>query len=83
MRRMGYSKMVVDPAVRLGYTHEVASALDKGKWQTFVPWSIAHGSPPDWRQVPDRPEMMCCPEPKIQACYKRSIHGKEFNNTAV
>lgn len=76
---MGLDRMIVDPAVRLGYTPEVAAALDLGKWQTFVPWALAKQSPPDWSQVPQKPDMMCCPAPEIQACYKRSIY--ELNDT--
>ena len=79
LRRMGLDKMIVDPAVRLGYTPEVAAALDQGKWQTFVPWALAKQNPADWSQVPQKPEMMCCPAPEIQACYRRSIY--KFDDT--
>lgn len=80
LRHMGFDKMMVDPAVRLGYTFDVAAALDKGKWQTFTPWSAAQHNPPDWTQVVHKPDMMCCPEPAIQACYRRNIY--ERNHTS-
>ncbi len=81
LRRLGYDKMVVDPAVRVGYEYEVALVLDKGKWQTFVPWSEAKRRPPDWDSVPKQPNMMRCPAPRIESCYRRSIY--DFKNTGV
>ncbi|KAL0019036.1 hypothetical protein WJX77_006792 [Trebouxia sp. C0004] len=78
-RRLGHDKMVVDPAVRLGYDYETATALSKGKWQTFMPWSEAQHKNLDWRSVPKKPDMMCCPAPRIEACYRRSIY--EYNYT--
>lgn len=82
LRRMGFDKMIVDPAVRSGYTLDVAAALDKGKWQTFTPWSEAQHSPPDWSQVVHKPDMMCCPEPAIQACYSRDIYEKNYTGSS-
>ena len=75
MRRLGYDKMIVDPAVKVGYEYEVALALDKGKWQTFVPWSEAKRHKIDWKSVPSKPDLMCCPEPRLETCYRRSIYG--------
>lgn len=80
-RRLGYDKMIVDPAVRLGYDYSVAMALDQGKWQTFAPWSDAQRQSVDWQSVPKNPEMMCCPAPRIDACHIRSIY--DVNYTAV
>jgi len=71
--------MVVDPAVRLGYEYETATALSKGKWQTFLPWSEAQHERIDWQAVPKKPDMMCCPAPSIESCYRRSIYA--LNNT--
>ncbi len=79
-RRLGYDKMVVDPAVRLGYAYEAAAALSKGKWQTFLPWSQAQHKKIDWQSVPKEPDMMCCPAPRIESCYRRSIY--KYNYTA-
>lgn len=78
LRRIGYDRMVVDPAVRVGYDYDVATALDKGKWQTFVPWAEAKQHKIDWGAVPHRPDMMCCPAPHIDSCYKRSIYGSNY-----
>ena len=80
LRRLGYDKMVVDPAVRLGYNPEVAAALDQAKQQIFVPWSEAKQRSLNWSVVPQEPEMMCCPAPRIEACFRRNIYSP--NHTA-
>ncbi|DBA84575.1 TPA: hypothetical protein ACH3X2_006155 [Trebouxia sp. C0005] len=79
-RRLGYDKMVVDPAVRLGYDYKAAVALSKAKRQTSSLWSEAQHKKVDWRSVPEKPDMMCCPAPKIESCYRRSIY--KYNYTA-
>ena len=63
-----------------GIDYEAATALSKGKWQTFVPWSEAQQDRIDWQSVPKEPDMMCCPAPRIESCYRRSIY--EYNYTA-
>ena len=73
--QLGHKKMIVDPAVRLGYNKEAATALDQGKQQTFVPWSEARQQSLDWAAVPQGPSIMCCPQPTIEACIRQSNYS--------
>ena len=75
--------MIVDPAVRLGYNKEAATALDQEKQQTFVPWSEARQHSLDWADVPQDPSVMCCPRPAIEACIRRGINDSKTTAAAL
>ncbi|BDA43762.1 Alpha-1,3-mannosyltransferase CMT1 [Coccomyxa sp. Obi] len=62
--RLGYSKFIVDPSVRLAYTHRDANDVHKKEFVQGIrstDWADVQSSAPiDWSLTPHRPYYKCC-----------------------
>lgn len=60
---MGYSKFIVDPSVRLAYTHRDANDVHKKEFVQGIrttDWADVQSSAPiDWSLTPHRPYYKC------------------------
>ncbi len=63
--RLGYSKFIVDPSVRLAYAHRDANDVHKKKFVQGIrttDWADVQSSAPiDWSLTPHRPYYKCAP----------------------
>jgi hypothetical protein len=77
--RLGYSQFVVDPNVRLAYTHRDAADVYKPQFVKGIrktDWADVQSSPPiNWSLTPHRPYYKCAaPGPSYHIRQYLSLH---------
>ncbi|KAK9806939.1 hypothetical protein WJX72_008114 [[Myrmecia] bisecta] len=78
--RLGYDKMITDPAVRQVYRAHLTDSVYGEQLTAFIPYlrweNLTHAKPIRWRQLPAKPPIVCCDK-------KRDADLVEWSNPAV